>query len=120
LVSPDLNVTLGNVSALSGPDGSKSLIQITAPVQPGNSGGPILDEAGSVVGVVVSKLDAIAVATITGDIPQNVNFGISLSELKAFLNKQGVPFSLQAGKTVLKSAKIGELARTSTFQVQCH
>jgi uncharacterized protein len=120
LVSPDLNVTLGNVSALSGPDGSKSLIQITAPVQPGNSGGPILDESGSVVGVVVSKLDAIAVATITGDIPQNVNFGISLSELKAFLNKQGVPFSLQAGKTVLKSAKIGELARASTFQVQCH
>jgi TPR repeat protein len=120
MVSPDLNVTLGNVSALSGPDGSKSLIQITAPVQPGNSGGPILDEAGIVVGVVVSKLDAIAVATITGDIPQNVNFGIALGELKSFLVKQKVQFATKSETTALKNAEVGKIARASTFQIQCH
>lgn len=120
MVSPDLNVTIGNVSALSGPDGSKSLIQITAPVQPGNSGGPILDEAGIVVGVVVSKLDAIAVATITGDIPQNVNFGIALGELKSFLVKQKVRFATKSETTALKSAEVGKIARASTFQIQCH
>ena len=120
LLSPELNVTLGNVSALSGPDGTRSLIQITAPVQPGNSGGPILDESGNVVGVVVSKLDAIAVATLTGDIPQNVNFGISLGELKSFLTKQKVQFATKPASTALKSAEVGKIARGSTFQIQCH
>jgi uncharacterized protein len=120
LLSPELNVTLGNISALSGPDGTRSLIQITAPVQPGNSGGPILDESGNVVGVVVSKLDAIAVATLTGDIPQNVNFGISLGELKSFLATQKVQFATKPASSALKSAEVGKIARASTFQIQCH
>lgn len=120
IVSPDLNVTLGNVSALSGPDGNNSLIQITAPVQPGNSGGPILDEAGNVVGVVVSKLDAIAVASVTGDIPQNVNFGISLNALRAFLDEQGVRYSSSISGTALRSTQVVEQARSSIVRIQCH
>lgn len=120
MVSPDLNVTIGNVSALSGPDGSKSLIQVTAPVQPGNSGGPILDQAGNVVGVVVSKLDALAVAVITGDIPQNVNFGISLATVQEFLELQGIAVPQQSGSQALTNAEIAEMARSSTFSVLCH
>ena len=51
-------------------------MQITAPVQPGNSGGPLLDGAGNVLGVVVAKLDALYVAEAIGDIPQKLNFAI--------------------------------------------
>ncbi|MCZ6664908.1 MAG: serine protease [Gammaproteobacteria bacterium] len=46
LLSTDLNVTTGVVSALAGPGNNRRLIQITAPVQPGNSGGPVLDQFG--------------------------------------------------------------------------
>lgn len=120
LVSPDLNVTIGNVSALSGPDGSRSLIQVTAPVQPGNSGGPILDQSGSVVGVVVSKLNALAVAEITGDIPQNVNFGISLATVREFLDMQRISVPQQPSNRTLTNAVIADLARSSTYSIVCH
>jgi len=49
--------------------------QISVPVQPGNSGGPLLDEDGNLIGVVVSKL-GLGAARVTGDIPQNVNFAV--------------------------------------------
>ena len=71
-----LNVTRGSVSGVSGLFGGADGVQITAPVQSGNSGGPLLDEFGLVVGVVQSKLDALVAAEIVGDLPQNVNFAI--------------------------------------------
>ena len=77
LLTSDPSVTTGNVSALAGPGDDRRFLQITAPVQQGNSGGPLLDLAGNVVGVVVAKLDAIKVANLIGDIPQNVNFAVS-------------------------------------------
>tara|TARA_R110002110_G_scaffold394957_3_gene609260 strand:+ start:77 stop:2878 length:2802 start_codon:yes stop_codon:yes gene_type:complete len=120
IVSPDLNVTTGNVSALSGPDGDRGLFQITAPVQSGNSGGPVLDQAGNLVGVVVSKLDAVLVANITGDLPQNVNFGISLGTLKSFLDANNVDYSSQQATNDLTNASIAEAARSATFQIQCY
>ena len=87
LLASEANVSTGAVSALAGPGDDRRLIQLTAPVQPGNSGGPVLDAAGNVVGVVVAKLDAIRVARSTGDIPQNVNFALSVRETaRAFLD----------------------------------
>ena len=74
LLSSDPIVTTGIVSALSGIGNDRRIIQISASVQPGNSGGPLIGEDGSVVGVVVGKLNALKMATATGDIPQNVNF----------------------------------------------
>ena len=84
LLASEANVSAGAVSALAGPGDDRRLIQITAPVQPGNSGGPVLDAAGNVVGVVVAKLDAIRIARSTGDIPQNVNFAISRRSHQGF------------------------------------
>lgn len=53
------NFTTGVVSSLRGLRDAAGEIQITAPVQPGNSGGPVLDRSGAVIGVVQSKLDAL-------------------------------------------------------------
>ena len=61
LFASEANVSTGAVSALAGPGDDRRLIQITAPVQPGNSGGPVLDAAGNVVRVVVAKLDAFKI-----------------------------------------------------------
>jgi S1-C subfamily serine protease len=58
LLSSGVNVTTGNISALAGPHDDTGVLQITAPVQPGNSGGPLLDQSGNAIGVVVAKLDA--------------------------------------------------------------
>ena len=64
-----LNVTRGAISSTSGIKGDDDYFQMTAAVQPGNSGGSVVNELGAVIGVVVSKLDAIKVAEVTGDIP---------------------------------------------------
>lgn len=109
----------GTVSALAGPDNDSRLLQISATVQPGNSGGPLLDEGGRVIGVVVSKLDALKVAEITGDLPQNVNFAISGAVVRAFLEGQGVAYATAASTKPLSTAEIAEAARNFTVVVEC-
>jgi len=86
------NVTAGTVSSMSGIRGDSRFVQITAPVQPGNSGAPLIDASGNIMGVVESKLDAVKVAELTGDIPQNVNFAITANVLQGFLEANAVEF----------------------------
>jgi S1-C subfamily serine protease len=116
-------VTTGIISALAGLGNDRRRIQITAPVQPGNSGGPLLDANGSVVGVVVAKLDAIKLAKAIGDIPQNVNFAVSLGTLQPFLNANGVPYELDNSlddSTVTKAtADITAEASRYTVALEC-
>jgi S1-C subfamily serine protease len=90
LLASEANVTTGTVSALAGIGNDARFLQMTVPVQPGNSGGPLLDLEGRVVGVVVGKLDALKVASVTGDIPQNVNFAIKAGVVRTFLQANGV------------------------------
>ena len=81
----------GMITALSGLRDNPLQLQIDVPVQPGNSGGPLIDSRGEVIGVVVSKLNALRVAQVTGDIPQNVNFAVALAPLKKLLVAHAVP-----------------------------
>ncbi|ODS68322.1 MAG: hypothetical protein ABS38_06920 [Acidovorax sp. SCN 68-22] len=115
------NLSPGVVSALAGLGNNTSHIQITAPVQQGNSGGPVLDSKGQVVGVVVQKLDAVKVAKLTGDVPQNVNFAINESTTRAFLDSNQVQYKTghwwNIGQKDL--ADIAEDARTYTVVVEC-
>ncbi len=120
LLAEDPSVTTGVVSALAGPGNDARLIQITAPVQPGNSGGPLLDEAGNVVGVVVSKLDALKVAAITGDIPQNVNFAIDARLAQQFLDANGVDYETAQSKLRLTPADVAERGMKFTVSVECY
>ena len=86
------NLTTGVVSALTGLGNDLNYLQMTAPIQPGNSGGPLLDAKGNVIGVVTGKLDTLHAIKTTGDIPQNVNFSIRLRNLTAFLDVNGVKY----------------------------
>jgi S1-C subfamily serine protease len=119
LLSSDPIVTTGIISALSGLRNDRRTIQITAPVQPGNSGGPLLGENGSVVGVVVSKLNAVKVAEAIGDIPQNVNFAVSLGTLQSFLNANSVPYALDDSKATKTPADITAEATRYTVLLEC-
>jgi S1-C subfamily serine protease len=119
LLSAELNVTSGIVNATSGLRGDKTRIQISAPVQPGNSGGPVFDDAGNVAGVVVGKLDAVKVAAYTGDIPQNVNFAIKSSMLLNFLNRNKIFPDLAPLQDKLSTVQLAEIAMNATVQVHC-
>src|SRR5882672_6706093 len=59
--------------------------QISVPVQPGNSGGALVDEHGNVVGVVSAKLNAAAALAASGSLPENVNYAVKSSFLLSFL-----------------------------------
>ena len=115
----EANITVGTISALSGPGNDARLLQITAPVQQGNSGGPLLDQSGNVVGVVVSKLDAMAIASLTGDIPQNVNFAIKQSLAQAFLDANGVDYETRTSAKELTTADIAEIGKRFTVPIEC-
>jgi serine protease Do len=113
------NVSTGNVTALAGLGNDSRFLQISAPVQPGNSGGPLLDRNGTLVGVVVAKLNALSIASATGDIPQNVNFAIKASVAAAFLDAQRVTHAESAGAAVLSTPDLAERAKAFTVQVIC-
>ena len=113
------NFTSGLVSALRGLNDTAGELQITAPVQPGNSGGPLMDASGLVIGVVQAKLDALRAAIATGDIPQNINFAISLEVLADFLAKNKVSFRHGAISAPLETARVAELAQSFTYRVEC-
>jgi uncharacterized protein len=119
LLTSDPVVTAGIISALAGVRNDRRRIQITAPVQPGNSGGPLLGENGSVVGVVVGKLNAVKVAEAIGDIPQNVNFAVSLGTLQSFLNANDVPYVLDDHNATKSAADLAVEASRYTVLLEC-
>ncbi len=119
VLASDGNVTIGNVTALAGLLNDSRFLQISAPIQPGNSGGPLLDKSGNIVGVVVSKLDAVGMASSTGDIPQNVNFAIKASVAAAFLDAQHVVYEEGNKGNILATPDLTERAKAQTLQVIC-
>jgi len=115
LLASEANVTTGTLSALAGIRNDTRFLQITAPVQQGNSGGPLLDQSGNVVGVVVSKLDAVKLAKATGDIPQNINFAINAGVAKSFLDSHSIEYGTGVSTKKLESAEIGAAAKKFTL-----
>jgi S1-C subfamily serine protease len=77
--------TDGKISSLQGFQDDPVRYQISVPVQPGNSGGPLVDSAGLVKGVVVSRLGDLAALRATGTLPQNVNYAVKAKCLREFL-----------------------------------
>jgi len=112
-------VTTGNVSSLIGPGDDTRSLQFTAPIQSGNSGGPVLDSDGAVVGVVSSKLNAVRVHEMTGDIPQNVNFAIKGALARSFLDAVGVDWQSRAPRSTRGAAEIAAEARDFVVKIEC-
>lgn len=79
--------TDGKISSLPGIRDDPKDYQISVPVQPGNSGGPLVDMSGNVVGIVEAKLDFAAALDASGDLPQNVNYAIKSKFLNDFLEQ---------------------------------
>lgn len=115
-----INVTRGAISSMKGLGGDEATMQITAPVQPGNSGGPVLSQAGNVLGVVVSKLDAQYIADAIGDIPQNINFAIRGYAAKVFLELNGVSPKISANQEPFTAIQLAARTRDFTTFIECN
>jgi TPR repeat protein len=72
----DVKYTTGTISGMTGPERTPVYYQISTPVQSGNSGGPLFDSEGNLVGMVAAKLNSLMALAATGDLPQNVNYAI--------------------------------------------
>ena len=115
ILSPAVRVTSGSVNALSGFGRRENLIQISSPVQPGNSGGPVIDGAGHVLGVLTATLSQEAY-----DRAQNVNFALPASEAMRFLRAAGIAHD--EAKPEAAAADISdvvEAAAASTVLIRC-
>lgn len=110
-----VNVTEGIVSGLRGALGDRSRFQYTAPTQPGNSGGPVLDASGLVVGVVVSQIDKISGERTA----QNINFGIKLDLVRTFLSANGVSAAEAEAGSPLATTDILQNSDQSVLPLDC-
>ncbi len=108
-------VTDGIINSFSGANNDARVFQISAPIQTGNSGGPLITMDGNVIGVVASKLDAQAIARQTGDIPQNVNYAIKSQYVHDMLDQvaEQIPALRNSLAQVQSGAQGGERARVA-------
>ena len=115
------NLTPGVVSAMTGLGNNSNQIQITAPIQPGSSGSPVMNKKGQVVGVVNMKLSDSVMAKHTGILPQNVNFAVNEQTLNAFLDAHKVQHKTGGSFFAWEKslADLGDEARTWTTVVEC-
>jgi S1-C subfamily serine protease len=119
VLSAQPNVSFGSVNSTVGVRGNPAQMQIDVPIQRGNSGGPVFDSAGNVIGIVVSKLDALKLAQRTGDLPQNINFAIRGDVVRSFLEAQGVDFTASSSSARLENTEIARRGTAVTVLVRC-
>ena len=115
-----LNVTRGAVTSTKGIGGDGINMQISAPVQPGNSGGPVLNGSGQVVGVVVARLSDEYALESYGTLPQNVNFAIRGEIAKLFLAQNEVEPVVSAAAAPVAPEDLAEVAQRFTRLVACN
>jgi S1-C subfamily serine protease len=86
VLGQEAKYTEGVISALSGIASAESFLQITVPVQPGNSGGPLVNENGYVVGIISSSAAILSFLANTGTIPQNINWAVKADYLRPLVD----------------------------------
>jgi len=119
LLGDSPNVTRGNISASKGLRGSLGMFQFSAPIQPGNSGGPIVSDNGELLGMAVSTLNAASLAQ-TGQIPQNVNFALDARYVAMFLQREKVPFTSVKPVGAGSMQVANKAALGNTVQLNCY
>ena len=102
ILGSKVQATSGEISGLTGLGDDIRFYQISAAVQSGNSGGPLLNQQGEVIGVVSSKLNDVNMLKERGELPQNVNFAVKSNYIQALIESAGI----EQYKTSKKSVKI--------------
>lgn len=119
ILGSEQNVTFGYVTATAGVRGDASTFLISAPIHKGNSGGPILDQSGYVTGIVTSKLNALVVQKRTGDLPQNISFGVKAEVAQLFLDALSVRYQSGGATAKLENTEVAAIGKAITVLVAC-
>jgi S1-C subfamily serine protease len=117
-LSDHAKISKGEINSLAGVGNDSSVMQYDAATQPGNSGGPVLDLSGNVVGVVNSMLSK-EYADATGYTAQNVNFAVKSYVAEGFLSSNGVDYETAEFVKDMKTSDIAEKAERFTVLVGC-
>lgn len=112
------SLTVGNISSLGGLKGAKGHFQFSAPIQPGNSGGAIVDYKGNLQGLVSSTLNQKMMLSETGTTSQNVNFGIELDLIQKFLKVNNVAYKQSTSSNTFD--KSSAMAVEYSNQILCY
>jgi len=118
LVDASVTVTTGTISSLE-PFRKANIFQTTAPIQPGSSGGPVLDYSGNVIGIVVGSLNLLATLQASGHIAQNVNFGIRVSRLIELLKSANASYKTEMLGKKIPLQEVAAISDRITTQVFC-
>ena len=117
-LSDSVKLTKGIVSSLTGLGNNISQIQIDAAIQPGNSGGPVVNMNGQVVGIASAGLSKLYMAKEANYIPENVNFAVASQTLTAFLKAHKI--KITSGPTRIYSTKeLAKIGEPATIQLFC-
>ncbi|WYL53549.1 trypsin-like peptidase domain-containing protein [Aminobacter sp. P9b] len=122
LLSDSIKVTTGNVNALAGLHNDTRHLQISTPIQPGNSGGPVIDRDGYLLGITTATLSKEAADRI-GIPAQNVNFAIRASVADLFMQSQSIAKQSgdkSADQSPPSTADLMDRIAPSVFQVFCN
>jgi S1-C subfamily serine protease len=113
--------TTGNITAITGPKNDSTMFQFSAPVQPGNSGGPLMDSMGRVLGVTNAIMTTLAAAEhLNGAVPQNVNYAVSSATVINFLSLHDIEAVEEPNATKLDPEEIAAQAKKFTVQLTCN
>lgn len=113
-----IKYTSGDINALSGLRDDENFMQISVPLQPGNSGGPLFDLKGNFLGVVVSRLSDSYSLMQSGYVPQNVNYASKAKNLRALLEQLKIE-SLEPAVEERKKADIIEVVQKYCVFIKC-
>ncbi|MBN2272469.1 MAG: trypsin-like peptidase domain-containing protein [Sedimentisphaerales bacterium] len=105
ILGEEAKYTEGVVSSLSGIQDTASFLQITVPVQPGNSGGPLVNEKGEVVGVITSTAAILSFIEESGALPQNVNWAVKADYLRPLIELPTIDKKQLSREEVIASVK---------------
>lgn len=120
VLSSDPKLTRGEISGLNGLRDSPAEYQVSAPIQPGNSGGPLLDMRGDVMGVVVAVLGTRGSGGNPAAAVPNIGFAIKGDRAVAFLRRSGIRPNMGAAEgPALTAADVGDIAGRATVLVRC-
>lgn len=114
------NIVSGHITSLAGLGDDARFVQISSPIQPGNSGGPLIDSSGQIIGVVTAKLDELKFAGATGSMPQNVNFAIKSNIALNFMDAHSIPYKTSSSEEEYTLTKLVEEAKKYTVHVKCN
>lgn len=109
--------TFGRINDLSGLFGDPRHLQMDVPVQPGNSGGPLFNTRGEVIGIVVMRADDMTVLETSGSLPQNMNFAVKADYARPLVNTLKSPITPAGAEQDLSFTELAQRYEDSVVLV---